>query len=312
MRRGLLLDYLAQMRLRGAKRDTIKNTVAGLERFFAHMKREHVRDVRQVSEAHVVSFLRRLATEKSFRTGETLAVSTQAAYLAAVHSFFRFLEEKRLILVNPARSVPLPKRRRLPRALSEAQVRRMMNSAELSSTRGQRDRAVLELLYGTGLRLSECVQLDLQDLDLVRGTLLVRNGKGKKDRYVPISGQAVKAVALYLREARPLLERPVQPNHGALFLARGGRRLGRFSVNLAVHTAAAAAGVTASPHVLRHSYATHLLLGGADVRQVQELLGHEYLVTTALYTKVDTRGLAAMLRRCHPRERGTSGRQATV
>ena len=290
------------MRARGARRDTLKNAMGGLGRFFDHLRREGVRDVRQVSEAHVVSFLSRLAGEKSLRTGETLAVSTQAAYLAAVHSFFRFLEEKRLILVNPARAVPLPKPRRLPRALSEAQVRRMMSAPEAGSAQGRRDRAVLELLYGTGLRLSECVRLDLQDLDLVSGTLLVRNGKGRKDRYVPLSGQAVKALALYLRESRPLLERPTSSNQGALFLSRYGRRLGHFSVSLAVHTAAAAAGVAASPHVLRHSYATHLLQGGADVRQVQELLGHKHLTTTALYTKVDTRGLAVMLRRCHPRE----------
>ncbi len=303
MRQAALVEsYLAQMRARGARRDTLKNATAGLGHFFDHLRKEGVRDVRQVSEAHVVSFLSRLATEKSLRTGETLAVSTQAAYLAAVHGFFRFLEDKRLILFNPARAVPLPKRRRLPRALSEAQVRRMMSAHEPCSPQGQRDRAVLELLYGTGLRLSECVQLDLQDLDLVQGTLLVRDGKGKKDRYVPVSGQAVKALAVYLRESRALIEKPTQVSHGALFLSRYGRRLGHFSVSLAVHTAAAAAGVTASPHVLRHSYATHLLQGGADVRQVQELLGHKHLTTTALYTKVDTRGLAAMLRRCHPRE----------
>jgi integrase/recombinase XerD len=300
---ALVESYLAQMRARGARRDTLKNAMAGFGRFFEHLRREAVRDLRQVSEAHVVSFLSRLATEKSLRTGETLAVSTQAAYLAAVHGFFRFLEDKRLILFNPARAVPLPKRRRLPRALSEAQVRRMMSAHDPCSPQGQRDRAVLELLYGTGLRLSECVQLDLQDLDLVQGTLLVRDGKGKKDRYVPVSGQAAKALAVYLRESRALLEKPTQVSHGALFLSRYGRRLGHFSVSLAVHTAAAAAGVTASPHVLRHSYATHLLQGGADVRQVQELLGHKHLTTTALYTKVDTRGLAAMLRRCHPRER---------
>jgi integrase/recombinase XerD len=300
---ALVESYLAQMRARGAKPDTLKNAMAGLGHFFDHLRREGVHDVRQASEGHVISFLRRLATEASTRTGETLAVSTQAAYLAAVHGFFRFLEEKRLILVNAARSVPLPKRRCLPRALSEAQVRRMMSAHVPCSAQSRRDRAMLELLYGTGLRLSECVQLDLQDLDLVQGTLLVRNGKGKKDRYVPISGQAVRALAVYLRESRPLLERPRQASHGALFLARSGRRLGRVSVSQAVRTAAAAAGVTASAHVLRHSYATHLLQGGADVRQVQELLGHKHLTTTALYTKVDTRELAAMLRRCHPRER---------
>jgi integrase/recombinase XerD len=162
---------------------------------------------------------------------------------------------------------------------------------------------LLELLYGTGLRLSECVRLELQDLDLESGTLLVRDGKGRKDRYVPLSGQAVKALELYLRESRPLLEKPAQPHQGALFLTQYGKRLLGYSIEDLVQRAGRAARVKTTPHVLRHSYATHLLQGGASVREIQALLGHKDLSTTALYTKVDTRGLALMLRRCHPRER---------
>jgi site-specific recombinase XerD len=147
------------------------------------------------------------------------------------------------------------------------------------------------------------VRLDLQDLDLSAGTLLVRDGKGRKDRYVPLAGQARKALDLYLRESRPLLDRAACAHEGALFLSKNGGRLHRFSVSEAVRRYGHAAGVQASTHVLRHSYATHLLQGGADVREIQALLGHKGIATTALYTKVDTRGLLDMLRRCHPREK---------
>ncbi len=129
---------------------------------------------------------------------------------------------------------------------------------------------------------------------------------------MPLSGQAVKALAVYLRESRPLLEKPGQPHQGALFLTRYGCRLGHSAVSLAVRRCGEAAGVRASTHVLRHSYATHPLQGGANVREVQELLGHKDLTTTALYTKVDTRGLAAMLRRCHPREKASRHRRLPV
>jgi site-specific recombinase XerD len=301
--RALLQAYLAHLLARGTKPTTQKNAEVGLRHFFGHLRKARVRDVRRVSEAHVISFLRRLATRKSQRTGKLLAVSTQAYYVTQVHGFFRFLNSRHLILHDSAQGVPLPKRRRLPRALSETQVRRLIGASETWSVQGRRDRALLELLYGTGLRLSECVRLDLQDLDLVSGTLLVRDGKGRKDRYVPLSGQAKRALELYLRESRPLLEKAVQPHQGAIFLTKWGRRLGRMSVGLAVRHFAGAAGVRASTHVLRHSYATHLLQGGANVREIQELLGHKDLSTTALYTKVDTRGLLAMLDRCHPREK---------
>lgn len=283
---------------------TLHASALALSRFFEHLRKERVRDVRRAGEAHVVSFLRRLQTRKSERTGRPLSVSTQAAYLSGVHSFFHFLESRRLVLRDPARGVPLPKRRGLPRPISEASARRLMAAPDPSSAQGRRDRAMLELLYGTGLRLSECARLDLTDVDLVSGTLLVRDGKGRKDRYVPLLGQALNAVELYLREARPLLERPGRAHRGALLLSQYGERLGPVSVRKLVRVHGQAVGVSVSTHMLRHSCATHLLEGGAAIRQIQELLGHKRITTTALYTKVDLRGLSAMVQRCHPRERG--------
>lgn len=295
--------YLAHMKALGARPQTLQGMGLALSRFFEHLRKGRVRDVRRVGEAHVVSFLRRLETHKSGRTGRPLSVSTRAAYLSGVHTFFRFLESRRVVLRDPARGVPLPKRRRLPRPISEAFARRLMAAPDPSSAQGRRDRALLELLYGTGLRLSECARLDLADVDLVSGTLLVRDGKGRKDRYVPLLGQALRALELYLREARSLLERPRRAHKGALFLSKYGVRLGSVSVRKLVSGYGQAVGAGVSTHMLRHSCATHLLEGGADVRQIQELLGHKHIATTALYTKVDLRGLTAMMERCHPRER---------
>ena len=272
-----------------------------LEHFGEHLRQGRVSDPRRVSEEHVLSFVRALEQRESVRTGRPLALSTRAGYLSAVKVFFEDLEERQLLLVNPAKHVPLPKHKRLPRAIGEAQVRRLLEAPSDQTPLGLRDRAILELLYGTGLRLMECVRLDLSDLDLGEGTLLVRNGKGRKDRYVPIPGRARAALGIYLHEARLMLTE--RQDDGALFVARFGRRLSAMSVRALVRGHGQKAGVKVSTHVLRHSCATHLLGHGADVRHIQKLLGHKHLSTTALYTKVDTTALAGMLRRCHPRER---------
>ena len=233
--------------------------------------------------------------------GRRLSPNTRSGYVSSVRSFFAFLEARHLLLVNPAKGVPLPARRRLPRAIGQGDVRRLLEAPSAGTIVGQRDRAVLELLYGTGLRLMECVRLDLADVDLARGTVLVRNGKGRKDRFVPITGRARAAIETYLREARPALTE--REDDRSLFVSRHGTRLGGMSIRAMVRRYGLSVGVKLSTHVLRHSYATHLLQGGADVRHVQELLGHKDVSTTALYTKVDTSILAKVLRRCHPRER---------
>jgi len=297
---SLIQAYLDDLKLRRCSPSTRVNTAAVLPRFFDHLKREKIRDVRRVAEEHVVSYTHRLATATTPR-GTPLSVATQASYLAVVKAFFGFLERRKLILQDPARGVPLPARRRLPRALSEREVRRLVSAPDSWTVKGRRDRALLDLLYGTGLRMSECVRLDLSDVDLSQGLVLVRDGKGRKDRLLPLSGRARAALELYLRESRPELVKTSQ--EAALFLSKYGLRLGGLSVRVLVRRYGQAVGIKASTHVLRHSYATHLLQGGASIREIQVLLGHKDLATTALYTKVDTRGLATMLRRCHPRER---------
>jgi integrase/recombinase XerD len=168
---------------------------------------------------------------------------------------------------------------------------------------GRKDRAILETLYGTGIRRGECCRLALVDLDLSEATLLVRNGKGRKDRLIPVPGRATIALDAYLRDTRPELVR--DSRELALFLSREGRRLDRTSLNLLVWKHARAAKIPDRPsvHGLRHACATHLLAGGADIRHVQQLLGHRSLETTAIYTKVDIKDLRTVLAWTHPRER---------
>src|SRR5262249_51793411 len=161
--------------------------------------------------------------------GGVLSFSSRSTYLATLKGFFAFLERRGFILRNAALALELPKVRRLPRnVLSEREARRLMTAPFAGSILGRRDRAILELVYGTGIRLGECERLDTTDLDLSSGTLLVRDGKGRKDRIVPLTAKASVALDLYLSEARPTLAKRESPP--ALFLARGGRRLKREAI----------------------------------------------------------------------------------
>jgi integrase/recombinase XerD len=193
--------------------------------------------------------------------------------------------------------------------LSEAQARRLMSAPSsyerfrVSPALGLRDRAILELLYGTGLRLGELLRLDLTDVDLARGTLLIRQGKGRKDRMVPVAGRAAVALDAYLAEARRELARNFR--EPSLFLSWRGQRMeeGRIECLLQRYAAAAKVPGRVHPHALRHACATHLLQGGASIRHVQALLGHASLATTVLYTKVAVKDLAQVLTKAHPSER---------
>jgi integrase/recombinase XerD len=193
---------------------------------------------------------------------------------------------------------------KLPRArLNQEQAKRLVAHPSPFTARGKRSRAVLELLYGTGIRVSECERLDLRDLDLASGELFIRDGKGRKDRVVPVVGRAAHAMDVYVREVRPDLMR--DPREAALFLTRTGGRLRVKSIQYLVRMRARAAEIPhpITPHTLRHGCATHLLQGGADVRHVQKLLGHQSLDTTAIYTKVTVGDLAKAVEKAHPREK---------
>ena len=280
-----------------------------LARFFDHLRDRRIRDLRSVREEHVTAYARDLARATSAR-GKPYSISTQRWHLQSVKRFFAFLAEKGVLLQDPALDLGLPHWRRLPRALlNQEQARRLVAHPSPFTLRGKRNRAILELLYGTGIRVSDCERLDVRDLDLAQGHVFIRDGKGKKDRVVPVVGRALDALDRYLREARPELLK--DPREVALFLTRRGTRVSVKNIQYLVRMNARAAGITApvTPHGLRHGCATHLLQGGADVRHVQQLLGHKSLDTTAIYTRVAPQDLAQAVAKAHPRERAWRRRQ---
>jgi integrase/recombinase XerD len=241
-----------------------------------------------------------------------LAPTTIARRLAAVRSFFRHQVLLGARKDNPAASVELPKRRRaLPRTLSPAEVERLLDAASGTTPRALRDRAIAELLYGAGLRVSEAVSLDRQSVDL-ENRLVRCIGKGNKERVVPVGREAVDALRRYMSRGRPFLERR---NRQELFLNANGGALTRAGVFLILRRLADKAGLEPErihPHLLRHSFATHLLEGGADLRAVQEMLGHADLATTELYTHVSDRRRRELYFQAHPHaRRRKSASQAT-
>lgn len=226
---------------------------------------------------------------------------TMARKLSALRSFYRYLVVIGLLADNPARAVASPKlERRLPRFLDQPVVERLLDQPDTSTPAGLRDRAILEVLYGCGLRVSEAVGLDLSSVDYSLGYVRAF-GKGRKERLVPIGSDALAALARYLDAGRPRFD----PKEGerALFLNRSGTRLSARGVMrlLDKYAARLALAVDVSPHVLRHTFATHLLENGADLRSVQEMLGHESLSTTQIYTHVTRTRMMDVYKKAHPR-----------
>lgn len=233
------------------------------------------------------------------------AASSVNRHMAAAKSFHRFCVREGYTQADPVSSVPLPKRpQRLPQALSVEQVGRLLDQDFPQTPAGMRDHAMLELLYGCGLRVSELTGLDLANLLLDDGLLRVC-GKGSKERAVPLMGCALSSLEDYLDEARPQLRcakalRPQDP--AAVFLNARGGRITRRSVMTLVERYGRNAGLEGlHPHLLRHSFATHMLQGGADLRMLQEMLGHSDIATTQIYTHVDRSHIRAEYLAAHPR-----------
>ena len=221
--------------------------------------------------------------------------------ISALRTYFRFLIGDGLVVKDPSERLETPQRwRSLPEVLTIEEVQRLLASPTLDDTLVFRDRALLELAYGAGLRVSEWITLGVRDLLLDEGLVRVF-GKGSKERLVPIGRSAIAAAAVYLRELRPKLEHG--EGKGVLFLNARGRpltRMGAWKI-LRGHVDRAAITKHVSPHTLRHSFATHLLEGGADLRAVQEMLGHSDIATTQIYTHVDREYLRQVHRSYHPR-----------
>ena len=299
---GGYLDHLAVER--GLAANTLGSYRRDLRRYVSHLAAREVLSLAEVTEADVTAFL--LALREGDQDHPPLAAGSAARAVIAVRGLHRFAVREGMTATDPSRDVRPPTLpRRLPKAIPVESVEALIEAAGAPGTPlATRDRALLELLYGSGARISEAVGLDVDDVDLTDGAARLL-GKGAKERIVPLGSFARAAVEAYLVRARPAL---VAKGRGtpALFLNARGGRLSRQSAWTVLVGVADRAGLTVdvSPHTLRHSFATHLLDGGADVRVVQELLGHASVTTTQAYTLVTVDRLREVYAAAHPRALG--------
>ncbi|WP_435277505.1 site-specific tyrosine recombinase XerD [Rhodococcus yananensis] len=303
---GAQLDaYLNHLTVeRGAAVNTISSYRRDLTRYLEHLADADITDLADVLEHHITDFAAALRRGDPDRQRPPLAAGSVARALIAVRGLHRFAAAEGRIGADVARAVKPPAAgRRLPKALTVDQVASILDAVgtDAEGPRGLRDRALLELLYSTGARISEAIGLDVDDVDTGSAAVLLR-GKGGRERLVPVGRPALAALDAYLVRGRPALA----AGHGAaLFLNARGGRLSRQSAWQVLQRASERAGIDAavSPHTLRHSFATHLLDGGADVRVVQELLGHASVTTTQIYTLVTVGVLREVWAGAHPRAR---------
>jgi integrase/recombinase XerD len=296
----LVDDFLGYLTVeRGASPNTIAAYRADLRRYSAFLDDRGVGSVDAVVRDDVAAWIGSLRAAGA-------APRTIERRVAAVKSFHRFLVREGVTTNHPTAALPLPQvPERLPDVVSIDDVERLLSQPFPEGPVGYRDRALIEVLYGCGVRVSELVGLDLRDVDLAEGYIRVF-GKGSKERIAPIAGAAAAALKDYLTHARPFLRtkrgaRRQDPD--AVFLNVRGGRLTRATVHALVHSYGGRVGLDLHPHTLRHSFATHLLEGGADLRALQEMLGHADISTTQVYTHVDRSHVREEYLSTHPRAR---------
>lgn len=290
---------------RGVARNTLLSYGRDLRRYAAFLEQRGIGDLSEVTEKDVSTFLAYLREGSAEQ--QPLSAASAARALVAVRGLHRFLAMEGVTPGDPAAGVTPPRpAQRLPKAITVDEVERLLAATSVGEGPvALRDRALLEVLYGSGARISEAVGLDVDDVDLRAGTVRLR-GKANKQRFVPLGSYARGALSAYLVRGRPALAaKGLQGGATAVFLNQRGGRLSRQSAWTLIQSAAERAGLgqSVSPHTLRHSFATHLLEGGADVRVVQELLGHASVTTTQIYTLVTVQRLREVYAQAHPRAR---------
>lgn len=287
------LDYLAAEK--GYSANTISAYRNDLTQFLGYLGEKGAEDWNQLGKDFIIPYILHLK-ERGY------AAATVARKVASLKSFFHFLAAEARIRSDPTATLESPRTgKRLPKALSQEDVERLLAApSQDKSPKGLRDRAILELLYATGMRVSELAGLDLEDVSLKWGNVRCL-GKGAKERLIPIHDAAIYTLEQYIKEGRPKLA--TNSEKKALFVNLRGERLTRQGLWLIIKGYAQAVGISGkvSPHVLRHSFATHILQGGLNLRQVQELLGHSSVSTTQVYTQVTTQRLREAYDQAHPR-----------
>ncbi len=295
-------DYLSHLSVeRGLADNTIRSYRRDLRRYADFLHARGLTDPVEITENDITAFLGYLRTGDDDHTG--LGTASAARTIVSTRGLHRFMVREQIVTTDVTAAVKPPRpAARLPKALPLSDIEAILEAAGAPGTiLSSRDRALLEVLYGTGARISEAVGIDLDDLDLEESTVLLR-GKGGKQRILPVGSFALASLTDYLTSSRPALVSSRQSSPAVFLNARGGR-LSRQSAWTVLTRTARRAGLTAdvSPHTLRHSFATHLLDGGADVRVVQELLGHASVTTTQIYTLVTVEKLREIYASAHPR-----------
>lgn len=255
-------------------------------------------DLSQAQHKHIETFINQLND-----TG--IAATSQARIISGIRAFYHFLFLNNEIATNPSELIELPKTaRKLPVFLSIQEIDAILEQIDVSKPDGHRNRAMLETLYSCGLRVSELIELRISNLHFDEGFIQV-TGKGSKERLIPISPKAIKEISFYFESSRNHVK-PVKGNDDFLFLSKFNKKLSRIMVFYMIKELTVKAGIskTISPHTFRHSFATHLLEGGADLRAIQEMLGHESITTTEIYTHLDRDFLRSTIIEHHPRAKG--------
>lgn len=301
--------FAAECRRRAWSEATVAVYRKRLERFLVWVGESEptVEEVTSITRATLAAFHQHLYDHVT-KKGKPYQSTTRKDFLVALKSFFAWCQKEGVILANPALAIEYPKEPvTLPRAVATLkEMRRLLRQPDLSTYVGLRDRAMLEVLYTSGIRNTECRRMAVDDLDLARGYATVRQGKGKKDRVVPIGKSAVEYVTLYLAKARPnLVAAASRPDTRVLFLSLWGLPFSLAAVCAIVTRYRERAHIAKhlTPHALRHTCATQMLEGHADIRYIQEMLGHASLKSTQRYTRVEIGDLKKVHERCHPRER---------
>ena len=303
---NLIEDFLQYLRHERGQAEHTQKTYAGLlNKFASWAAAQNITDWKQVELHHLMAFLRR-EQERDLQNEERVSsrrLSSASVYLqiAALRAFYNFAEMEKLLPANPAEHLSLPKRwKRLPKSLTNAEITQLLAPEAPATPATLCDQAVLELAYASGLRLSELCGLRLEQTHLEAGFINVI-GKGNKERVVPVGSKAVKSLNRYLEAARPNLITPRSPAN--VFLNRRGGKFATVTLWLRIKKRVERSSIrrNITPHMLRHSFATHLLEHGADLRVIQELLGHASIATTEVYTHVAGSRLREVHRKFHPR-----------
>jgi integrase/recombinase XerD len=312
-----LADYLAELESRRYSGSRLVHVRRTIEMLTLYLKESHqLTDWRAVNESHLRDFAVFAATRHRTTKGNLVSPDTLRQWLSCLRGFFGWMNESGRLVYDPAERLKLPRKSRtLPHVLSESDIAELIETPDLYTALGLRDRALMEVLYATGIRLAEAHKLDLYDVDTASAVLIVRQGKGGRDRVVPLTETACNWLSRYITDARQELagglrmkrktnrvtgvnrQSPIRNRQSpraptpALWLTIEGRRLSKQMIAQRITGYANQTGIKATPHTFRHSCASHLLRGGASIRHVQRLLGHRGLETTEIYTHVEVEDL---------------------